>query len=230
MKALLLLTTFSLPVCAQLPPTRTLPPARPVPAPRTVPAVPTGTVPAGAETGVAPVNPATGFAPINPAAAPNTLPAPSAGPNSQIGFPPPALSPVTPLAPNTGTDGFGRQNLNVPDVIAFPNGAPPFIGNTVGQNFVVPATNFPPTRVPDFGLPRGPRAQTNAFGVPSPVIPAPGLPPTTTPMNTVGAPSGSEVGRVGPVAAPPIIAPPKAPPLPPPPSRNPGARLPAIRH
>src|SRR5262249_19333829 len=148
--------------------------------------------------------------------------------NSGIGFPPPASGPVAPLVTNTGIGGFVDGAPTVPEASTFPNGTPPFIGNTVGQDFVPPFTNFPPRRALSVDLPPGSPEQTNGFGLPNPVA----LPPLapTTPMNTIGAPSGSEVGTVGPIASPPVIAPPTAPPPRPLPPRNPGARLPAIRH
>jgi hypothetical protein len=49
-------------------------------------------------------------------------------------------------------------------------------------------------------------------------------------MNTIGAPAGSQVGSVGPVASPPLVQPPTAPPLAPLPPRNPGARIPRVAH
>jgi hypothetical protein len=232
MKALLVLATVALPISAQVtipsgtaPATTATPPAGTVPAPAIVPAAGAGTIagPFGSGT----VNLAPGLAPINPPSA-TTLPAPSAGLSPRIGFPPPASGPITPLVTNTGIGGFGGETLSVPEASTFPNGSPPFIGNTVGEDFVAPATNFPPTRALSVDLPPGSPAQTNAFGIRNPVAPPPLAP--ITPMNTVGAPSGSEIGRVGPVAAPPTVAPPTAPPLRPLPPRNPGARLPAIRH
>jgi hypothetical protein len=232
MKALLVLATVALPISAQVtipsgtaPATTATPPAGSVAGAGTVPA-------AGAQTIAGPfgsgtVNLAPGLTPINAAGA-STLPAPSRRLDPRIGFPPPASGPVTPLVTNTGIGGFGGESLSVPEASTFPNGTPPFIGNTVGEDFVAPATNFPPTRALSVDLPPGSQPQRNAFGLPNPVA----LPPLapTTPMNTVGAPSGSEIGRIGPVGAPAAVAPPTAPPPRPLPPRNPGARLPAIRH
>jgi len=249
MKALFVFATIILPVSAQVvtsprtggtTPSAPLAPAFPAagatPVTGTPPVVPpggatpqipvTGTVPAaGAATIAGPfgsgtVHPAPGLPPINPAGSPLTV---GAAPNSRLGFPPPASGPVAPVGTNTGIGGFGGQEAST-----FPVGSPPFIGNTVGENFVAPITNFPSQRALSVDLLPGSPAQTNAFGIPNPAA-LPEIAPAT-PMNRIGAPAGSEMGRVGPMAAPPVIAPPTAPPARPLPPRNPGARLPAIRH
>jgi hypothetical protein len=146
-------------------------------------------------------------------------------PVSPSGFPPPT-GPVPPIVTNTGIGGFFG---NVPSPIessTFPVGAPPFIGNTVGQNFVAPGTNFPPRRALSVTLPPGARVIRNQQGVPEAVVPAPGIIPAPG-SSAVGVPgvnqTGSQAGRI----VPPVI--PTAPIQPPPPVvRNPGARIPPV--
>jgi hypothetical protein len=156
--------------------------------------------------------------PLNPNA---PAPAPT------LGFPP-AAGVITPTATNTGVGVFfDGSTFGPPDARTFPPG-PTVIGNTVGQNFVAPATNFPQTRALSLNFPPGTVVRTNAFGAPEAIVPPPALVPTV-PQNAVGAPAGSEVNRVGPIGTPPVIQPPTAPiPAPLPPPRNPGARIPSV--
>ncbi len=159
---------------------------------------------------------------LNPGAA--MTPAPVIGASR---FPPPGPGTVAPIVTDTGNGGLaGTTGPTVPNLSTFPVGTPPFVGNTVGQNFTPPFTNFPPSRALSVNLPPGATLQNQQSGLPSPVSPPPGLTPTA-PVNTIGAPAGPEVGGGNGLGTPSVIVPSTAPLTPP--AINPGARPPSVR-
>lgn len=142
------------------------------------------------------------------------------------GFPPPGGT-ISPIVTNTGIGGFAGDTFTPPEARTFPNGAPPFAGNTVGTNFVAPGTNFPPRRALSVNLPPGAAVQTNGFGVPEAVVPPPALIPSEPgTVNGVGAPGAIQSGSGVSQASPTVNFPPGSRPVPP--ARNPGARPPSV--